>query len=67
MTVVIGPIVVIEREPPRKCELCGKEAECRPYGPNGEQVCVECGRKDEKATEAAMRRRFLAGWPKNLR
>lgn len=25
------------------CELCGKIDECRPYGPNSEQICFECG------------------------
>ena len=24
------------------CEMCGKIDECRPYGPNGEQICFEC-------------------------
>lgn len=24
------------------CELCGKIDECRPYGPNDEQVCFDC-------------------------
>jgi hypothetical protein len=38
-------------EPDRRCELCGKVAECRPYGPNGEQVCFDCGMKDEAAME----------------
>ena len=33
--------------------MCGKVTECRPYGPNGEQVCFPCGMKDK---EAAMRR-----------
>ena len=31
-----------------KCELCGKIAECRPYGPNNEEICFECMKKDEK-------------------
>lgn len=66
MTMVKGPVIVIEPEPPSKCELCGQQAECRPYGPNGEQICVDCGRKNVAATEAAMRRRFLEAWP-NIR
>lgn len=32
------------------CELCGKEAELRPYGPNGEFICFACGMKDEATT-----------------
>jgi hypothetical protein len=40
---------VICPEPDRRCELCGKVTECRPYGPKSEQVCFECGMKDEKA------------------
>ena len=37
-------------EPEDKCELCGKIAELRPYGPKGERICFDCGMKDEKAT-----------------
>lgn len=40
-------VFIIEPEDDRKCELCGKIAECRPYGPNGEDICHECGMKDE--------------------
>lgn len=35
------------------CDLCGKTAELRPYGPNGENICYECGMKNEAATKAA--------------
>ena len=41
-------------EPERRCELCGKIAECRPYGPNGEQACFQCGMKDENAMKRGM-------------
>lgn len=44
-----GPGLIIE-EPPQICELCGKIEECRPYGPNNEQVCFSCGMKDEETT-----------------
>lgn len=44
-----GPGLIIE-EPPQRCELCGVLEECRPYGPNSEQVCFSCGMKDEAAT-----------------
>jgi len=37
-----------------KCEYCGKIAEMRPYGKNGEKICFECGTKDEEITEKKM-------------
>lgn len=46
---------IIEETPPAKCEMCGKVDELRPYGPNGENICFECGMKDEETT----RKRFL--------
>lgn len=55
---------VIEREPPRRCELCGKEAETRPYGPEGERVCCECGMKDEEAARFHFGLRVLGEEPK---
>lgn len=30
----------------RPCELCLKVAPTRPYGPNGEQICFPCWRKN---------------------
>lgn len=33
---------VIAQEPDQMCEMCGKIDECRPYGPNGEQICFDC-------------------------
>lgn len=33
---------VIAQEPPQACEMCGVIDECRPYGPNGEQICFNC-------------------------
>jgi hypothetical protein len=36
------------------CELCGKVDECRPYGPNNENICFECGMKDEETTKRKM-------------
>lgn len=43
----------ISKEPKRKCELCGKKAETRLYGPKGENVCFEYGMKDEEAAKRA--------------
>jgi formylmethanofuran dehydrogenase subunit E len=51
MTKKIGNIIIIDIEESKKCELCGELAECRPYGPNGEQICFECGMKDEETTK----------------
>lgn len=47
---------IIAAEPPQTCELCGKTAETRPYGPNGEEVCYPCGMKDEEAARRRMAR-----------
>ncbi len=33
---------IIAQEPDQMCEMCGKIDECRPYGPNDEQVCFDC-------------------------
>ena len=46
-------VFLIEGEPDGLCQLCGKVAEVRPYGPNGANVCFTCGMKDE--AEAARR------------
>lgn len=46
-------------EAPQKCELCGKVEETRPYGPNGERVCFECGMKDEAAAKRGFDRYVL--------
>lgn len=43
-----------------KCQLCGKEAELRPYGPNGEWICFECGMKNEEVTHRQFNA-FLSG------
>lgn len=51
---------VIMETAPAKCDLCGKEAELRPYGPNGENICHPCGKKNPAATERAMAR-YLKG------
>lgn len=41
--------ILLEKERPQQCDLCGKIAELRPYGPNGECVCFGCGMKNESA------------------
>lgn len=45
---------VIAPELDQACELCGVIDECRPYGPNGEQICFDCGMKDEATTRKRM-------------
>lgn len=35
------------------CELCGTVEELRPYGPNREEVCFDCGMLDKKSAEKA--------------
>ena len=52
----IGKQVILCVEPERECDLCGKTAETRPYGPKGENVCFECAMKNKKQTERQMRR-----------
>lgn len=46
---------IIQKQPPRQCEFCSVQAECRPYGPNGEWVCFHCGMLDEAAMQKAFR------------
>jgi len=48
-----GPGFIAEQSP-ECCEICGKIDECRPYGPNGENICFECGMKDVATTEKKM-------------
>jgi len=61
MTRRVGNVVVIEGEESRRCELCGKEEECRPAGPKGEQVCWTCANKDKAAMARYEQRLFQGG------
>lgn len=40
----------ISIEDPEVCQMCGIIDECRPYGPNSEEICFECAMKDEETT-----------------
>jgi len=60
MTQRIGDVVIIEDEEDKKCELCGEIRDCRPAGPNGEQVCFECANKDKEALQKYADRLFGA-------
>lgn len=62
MTFRIGNAVVIAVQEKEKCDLCGLIAECRPYGPNGENICHPCGQKNPEVTERQIRR-VLFGEP----
>lgn len=56
-------VVMLEEELPQQCDLCGKIAELRPYGPNGEAVCFECAMKDEKAAKRQFEARLRGEKP----
>lgn len=44
-------IFIIESEKPQQCDMCGKIAELRPYGPPEKQmICIDCGNKDPEGT-----------------
>lgn len=57
----IGGIPVIEAEPDFVCFICGKVAETRPYGPNGEEICFDCGMKDVETTTRMMNQKLFGG------
>ena len=51
--------IIVERESERSpCELCGKVAELRPYGPNNENICIQCGRTMPEVVDKKMDERF---------
>ena len=54
MTKKVNGIFVIEEQTSQTCDLCGNLEETRPYGPNGEEVCFDCGMKDKDAAHAAL-------------
>lgn len=45
--------------------MCGKVDELRPYGPNGEEVCFDCGMKDVAAAVRGFRRLVLGEEPES--
>lgn len=45
---------IITEEPPQRCEMCGIIEETRPYGPEGEEICYDCGMKNPETTEQKM-------------
>lgn len=44
----------IAEEPPQRCTSCGIIDETRPYGPDGEEICYDCGMKDPETTQRKM-------------
>jgi hypothetical protein len=50
----INGVPIICEEPDGVCELCGNTDELRPYGPKGENICFDCGMKNEKQTAKMM-------------
>ncbi len=47
---------VIAQEPDQMCEMCGQVDECRPYGPNDEQICFECAMATPESQAVAERK-----------
>lgn len=45
---------IIQEESPQACTMCGVIDECRPYGPNDEELCFDCAMKDPETTERKM-------------
>lgn len=53
-------------EPDGECEMCGKVDELRPYGPNYERICFDCGMKNEELMKARMDEYIFGAPPTNL-
>lgn len=51
-----GSVAVTEVGDSSKCNLCGRVAELRPYGPRGENICFTCGMNAKTTTERQMKR-----------
>ena len=45
---------IIQEASPQACQMCGVIDECRPYGPNDEEICFDCAMKDVETTERKM-------------
>ena len=57
----------IMEEPVTVCEMCGSIDECRPYGPNGMNICFKCAttKCDMKEVEKRMAEYIFGEKPKN--
>jgi len=49
-----------------ECKLCHNIEETRPYGPNGERVCMTCAMKDEKAAIRGFKKYVLGESVKSI-
>ena len=47
---------IIAQEADQVCELCGRIDECRPYGPNDEQICFDCAHSTPERQAIAERK-----------
>lgn len=56
-----GDVFHIGETSPGECEMCGREDELRPYGPNGESVCFDCAMKDPAAVQCRLFLELLNG------
>lgn len=45
---------IIAQQADEVCEMCGKVDECRPYGPDDENICFDCAMKDESTAMRKM-------------
>ena len=45
---------IIAQQADEVCEMCGSVDECRPYGPNDENICFDCAMKDEETAKRKM-------------
>lgn len=41
-------VTVIAGEIEDGCQMCGKIAETRPYGPGGKRICYDCGQSSDE-------------------
>ena len=51
----------IAEQLPEVCELCGKIDECRPYGPNDENICFDCAMKLDQAIVEKKMKAYIFG------
>jgi hypothetical protein len=56
-----GNKVVMDRIDPRMgvCEFCKKRDDLRPYGPNNENICFDCMKKDEETAKRKFMELFM--------
>lgn len=61
MTFRLGHLVVLAAQEFEQCQFCPATAECRPYGPEGKAICVECAAKPEYREEVEKRMDQMLG------